>query len=406
MKKDLGRIGLVCRSGFKHLAVHQGALEYFLEASEKGLTDRPYFMTGGSAGALICTALNPWNGECSRKVGKTIYNLQASQIYEVRRQIQWLAVLTGAESFLGFLDLLLSKNSTLKTRLLLKSAWAVAALMTESGLFHQVLNQPSLFSNRPLWKLLSDPVNGLDFAGIWNSDVRLEIPAVDLLSEKEVVFSNYREEDRNRPDRSLRLLEQVIASSSIPAHFPAISVENQALYDAAIKNSIPIHLAVQAGCDTIFVFIYSLNGIRPRVENWVDKLTRSMDILINENIRKTLKWHMSINNDLLVKKEEDREAEEMKELCQQVETALSDRNKLIKSKLEKKLSDSKNRRQNYSFHGKKETRIIPVFSRVEIPDLNFRQFDNKQLNQAMRIGYEAAKEALENPDVWQEIWKE
>src|SRR3989344_4061790 len=230
------KVALVLSSGFKRLAPHVGALRAYFEAEKAGKVPRPHFITGASAGAIASAACLPWNDKNFEKITDAIINLKKSNIYSIWHLTELCGVLTLGESFLNFIPAL--NHDFLRSRrgqILIESGRTGISLFAKLGFFYELLKQPSIFSSEPLRRLLKKQ---LDFEGIWNSDIKLEIPAADLKSAKMVYFTNHLPEHRQALNRDGLLVDMIRASSSVPAFLPAIPFGHHLLDDAALLDNL------------------------------------------------------------------------------------------------------------------------------------------------------------------------
>lgn len=371
------KVAIVACSGFKRLPAHIGSYRFYFEAEKAGRVPRPYFITGASAGAIASAAVSPWNDSNFEKITHTIINLKKSNIFSIRHLTELFGVLTLGESFLNFIPPL--DYDFLKTRrgqIVFESGRSGISLLTKIGLFYELLKQPSIFSSEPLRRFLKEK---LDFAGIWNSDIKLEIPAADLKSAQMVYFTNYLPEHRQISNRNDVLVDMTRGSASVVAFLQTISLGNCILDDAALLNSIPLDRAMQAGCDVIFILMH-----RPYLEpinfknskvTWVEELNRAMDLAIGRGTELTLQWHEKINQDLEM-------AEQMEEILNKIPA--SEKTARLRVLLEK-----------FSASGLKKTKILPVWSDEPLPNLNFNKFDSASLKKSYDLGYQAMKKTLE-----------
>mgnify|MGYP001602779711 CR=1 FL=1 len=375
------KVALVYTSGFKKLLAHDGATDAYQEAEKAGRVPRPYFMTGASAGAIISAALSPWNIENSRRIKKALLGLKTSEIYSISHLTELLGVLTLGESFLNFIPPL--QHDFMKSRrgqILIETGRTGISLASKIGFFWELLKQPSIFSSEPLRRLLK---RELDCEAIWNSDVKLEIPAVDLQTAQMVYFTNYREEHRRHPKRDEVLVDMTQASASVTAFLPPIQIGNNLLDDAATLNSTPIDRAMAMGCDVIFVLMHrpylETIEIRNKKMTWVEELNRAMDIAIGRNTELTLNRHQEVSQDLEI-------IETLEQMTDEIPQSpeLLQRSHLMKFMLKK-----------LSAYGLSKTKIIPVLCDEPLPNLTFNKFDPESLKKGYELGYRAMKRTLE-----------
>lgn len=374
------KVALVCTSGMKRLAAHAGSLKCYFEEEKAGKAPHPHFITGASAGAIASAVFAPWTEKNFKKQTDAILNLKKSDIYSMWHLTELCGLITLGESFLNFIPAL--NHDFLRTRrgqILIESGRTGISLFAKLGFFYELLKQPSIFSSEPLRRLLKKQ---LDFEGIWNSDIKLEIPAADLKSAKMVYFTNHLPEHRQAPNRDGLLVDMIRASSSVPAFLPAIPFGHHLLDDAALLDNLPLHRAIQAGCDVIFVLIHRpyLEKIFLRKEKitWVEELNRAMDLAIGRSTELTLQRHQEINYDLEI-------IETLKDVMEEMSSS-------------PKLSQLKILLEQLTSYGLTKTKIIPVWCEESLPSLTFNKFDPEALKYSYKLGYQAMKKVLANID--------
>jgi hypothetical protein len=390
-------VGFVSAGGFRRLPMHVGAKYSYFSAEEKGYVPHPFFMGGSSAGAISDAACLPWTDRNFQKVARTILDLRQKDMFTFPTEVKLVAGLSIAESFLGFIHVLCPDLSR-EVKFGIESGRTLLSLGAKAApLYELFLRQTSLYSNAPLRRLLKDPGKGLDFPNIWNSDIRLEIPAVNILTGKEYIFS--LDDNWFHPDRDGRLISALLASSSLPAHFPLEKLDDQLLDDAAILNSIPIHRAIAAGCQTIFVFLYSNNGGISVMENWVDELSRALDISMGEIIKHNLAWHVNVNQYQQKVKQTQRKVAELEEAIYQLDQLVVVPEQegirgFLNEEIRQKLDQLKAGLGEYPCVKENTVTIIPVMSDAPMPEQYFRKFNKELMLQAMEIGFEAMTQTL------------
>lgn len=371
------KVAIVHSSGFKRLPAHVGGDRAYFDAEQAGLVPHPCFITGASAGAIASAVCAPWTEKNFQEVAEAIINLKKSDIYSWRHLTELCGALTLGESFLSFLPPFSHDFSkTRRGQILIESIRTGISLTTKLGLFYELLEQPSIFSSDPLCRLLK---RKLDFEAIWNSDIKLEIPAADLKNAKTFYFTNYLPEHRQLPNRDDVLVDMILASSSVVAFLQAISTQGRLLDDAALLNNVPIDRAMQAGCDVIFVAMY-----RPYLEKvhlnsptitWVEELNRAMDLAIGRSTELTLEGHEKTNHDLGI-------IETVEEIMAEMPPS-------------EKLSHLKILLAQLSAYGLQKTKIIPVMCERSLPSLTFNKFKPEAMKKSYDLGYQAMKQAIE-----------
>ncbi|MBI2676529.1 MAG: patatin-like phospholipase family protein [Candidatus Yanofskybacteria bacterium] len=375
------KIGFVLIGGVKRLAAHVGALYRYKLEEDVGKIMRPTFVIGSSSGSIpTATCFAPWHHKNIEFVGNIVRKLTRNQILSYHFWMESAGVLTIIEDFILPL---LPEGSTKTKRMIFKAGKSGLSLSTKALLVYELLEKPSLFSNKPLQKLLKDNMNrnkGFEF--FWKSgeeghnQIKLEIPAVDLVTAGEWIFTNYLPEHRSLADRDEFLIKAVLASASIPALFPTQELGNMVLDDAALRINAPLHRAVAAGCDVIFIFLHTPfhEKVAPP-KTWIEEFTRALEITVNESTRKTVEGHQETNQCLEV-------SENIKRIVAKRKDADLD------AEIEKET-------KKYPFYNRKKTILIPVVAEERLPEIFVGKFKKENMELGMEIGYRAMGKALE-----------
>ena len=377
------KIGFVLIGGFKRLAAHVGALYRYKSEEDAGKIAQPEFAIGSSAGAIAAVScFSPWHYKNIESVGNIVIELTKDQIWGYYFWMESAGVLTVVEDFiLPFLP----EGSTKTKRIIFKASKSGLSLSTKVLLAYELLEKPSLFSNKPLYRLLKNNMSkngGFEF--FWKSgeegpgQIKLEVPAVDLATANEWIFTNYLSEHRNLPGRDELLIKAVLASASVPASFPTQRIGDMVLDDAALRINAPLHRAVATGCDVIFVFLHTpFHEKAAPPETWIEELGRALEITISESTRKTVEGHQETNQNLKV-------SENIQKLLDKM-----DGKSLLREKVEREM-------KKFTFHGRKKTILIPVVSDERLPDIFVGKFKQENMKRGIEIGYRAMEQALKS----------
>ena len=371
------KIGFVLSGGFKRLSAHIGSLYRYKEEEDNGNVGRPEFAIGSSAGAIATVScFSPWHSKNIETVGNIIRNLTKDQIFEFHLLMESAGILTIVEDLLlPFLP----EGTTKAEKMIIKGGKSPLSLGTKAVLAYELLHRPSLFSNKPLYNLIKSTLKPEYF---WKSGenspnkIQLEIPAIDLVTAGEWMFTNYLPEHRNLENRDEWLIKSILASASVPAHFPTQKMGGLVLDDAALRINVPLHRAVAAECDVIFAFLQT--PFHEKVAppgTWIEELARALDITINESTRKTVEGHQETNQNLEV-------AENIQRLLDKM-----DEKSLLREKVEREM-------KKFTFHGRKKTMLIPVVSDEKLPDIFIGKFKKGDMQKGMEMGYRAMSKAL------------
>lgn len=362
------RIGIVAPGHFKRLAAEVGFLHAYYEACQKKFP-APEYMTGVSAGGLAIACASQWTDLDFKRTEEVLLNLKRKHFYAVNSKLKVLGELTAVTA-LG--SIIPTDKDTIKNPWLrygAKAAIALSILGMDKKFIEGLLHSDAIFSNENLYKLLE---RELRTDRIFKSPIKIEIPSVDINSKMFSVVSNFRPEDQ-RPDI---LLNGIVDSTRLPVFFPfRRNSKGHYLADGAALNNIPIHLARNFGCDVIVVLKFKCAGegsLVTEYNQWVSGLQRFVDILVDENARKTLRDYGYVNNDL---EQEDKikKAIGILESCPVRTPEETEALVLLK---EVKLS---------SF-GMKKIKLVIVDSE-EIPEFHFSNFNRETTRESLNIGF-------------------
>ena len=117
----------------------------------------------------------------------------------------------------------------------------------------------AIHDNDGLRQMLTSAMNAHDFADL---TVHFECVATDIDSVREVWFSEGP------------LIEPILASSAMPALYPAVEIDGVHYLDGAIVNDVPISRAVELGATSLYVLQVG-SFSRPR-----EKPRRPLDVAV------------------------------------------------------------------------------------------------------------------------------
>lgn len=147
----------------------------------------------------------------------------------------------------------------------------------------------SIGKNKGLKELLD---KYLDESRIKNSNVKLQITTVDLLSGMKVVYS-----DNNN------IRHAVLASSSFPIAFPPEETQNALFTDGGVMDIAPLSSVIEAGADEIVVVTtenpYGVNRIKKSsIKNVVGVASRVIELMTHEVLKNDIKMCAHINRNI------------------------------------------------------------------------------------------------------------
>ena len=202
----------------------------------------------------------------------------------------------------------------------------------------------------------------------------MEIASADVNNKKFSVISNFRPEDQ-KPEI---LLNGIVDSTRLPVFFPfRKDVQGNYLADGAALSNIPVHLALDHGCDVIIVLKFRCAGegsVDEKYDKWIPGLQRFIDMLVDERARVMMRDYEFVNNDL----EQENKIKRIIEILERGPGHTPEETEAITLLKDVKLSAS----------GKKRIKLIIVNSE-EIPEFHFSNFSKETTLKSMNIGYRA-----------------
>ena len=353
------KVGIVAPGHFKRLAAEVGFLHAYYEACQKGFP-LPDYMTGVSAGGIAIACAAQWTEDDFRRTEEILLGLKRKHFYGINPKLEVIGGLAGLAALGVMLPTEKIKNPWLRYGT--KAAIACTILGMDKTFVEGLLQSDAIFSTK-LYKFLEGK---LRIDRILGSPINIEIASVDVNNRTFSVVSNFRPEDQ-KPEI---LLNGIVDSTRLPVFFPFRRDEHgHYLADGAALSNVPIHLARNHGCDVIIVLKFCCAGEGPIVkeyDEWGSELQRFIDIMVDENARKTMRDYEFFNNDL----EQEEKIQRAIQLLEDCEA----RRILERVKL--------------SASGRRKIKLIVVDSE-EIPEFHFSSFSTEATRQSMNIGYKA-----------------
>jgi predicted acylesterase/phospholipase RssA len=232
----------------------------------------------------------------------------------------------------------------------------------------------SLLINSPLEKIIISKRIGLqEFIA---SAIKVDIVTTNFQTGEREIFSNKNPEHQ----KSYILKKALLASAAMPVIFPPVFLDGKQLLDGGVAETVPVNLAIQNDCDTIFVILTDPHhSIRTDkvFHNVFDIAKRAANITMWKNLNNDLKRCFEINNDIL----------NYKKLANEVFDLISQELKEVDTRrnLQLRLTEifaSK----NFSFQDKRAVNIILIEPDEE--SSSDRLFDYKSIPFYLQAGYE------------------
>lgn len=286
------RVAFILMPTVRRLSAHVGALNACFELSQKGILPRPYIIIGVSAGAAAGAGCLPWTEDNLKAAANVFANLEPGKISSLPWVTKTLIASVAVTTLFPVANFALRKVLSAKDggdaeKFSLDLGETLASWFLIGVLQYFFWKGESVFSNNKLRQLFSKGPKrgGLDLAGILNSDILFEIIATDMEKGEEVIFANYRKEDRDPK----RFVEALLASTAIAGSLPPLRIDGRILADGGIASRLPLHRALHHGVDAIVVFYYhSVLEEERGPFSWPASIVRSTEISEAKASRLTL----------------------------------------------------------------------------------------------------------------------
>lgn len=135
---------------------------------------------------------------------------------------------------------------------------------------------------------LVETMNRLDWQGVAKSDIRVEVGAVGV-SDGKIYYAD---------QHHYKFRDWVLASTSIPIIFPAVSISGGLYVDGGLRDMVPLSRAIRLGAETIYVVsphpAVSLSK-NLNAGNLTQYVNRIVDIVISNTIENDIHVANRIN---------------------------------------------------------------------------------------------------------------
>ncbi len=405
----------LCLPGtFPRLGPHAGALHALRNSASKGLLEKdPSFISTSSVAFIPASIYIQGLEEAHVEFEERLINLRKKHFVGLHPDLKKKAII----DFLSIAGLLVSAHEAGKIKSLLRSHSALLALgfpayKIAEKTIKDVFSVESFLVYDNLRKLLLET---LRFDLIFKSPIKIELPAVNLntagwtldqiLSDPPlylngwknmgwVSVTNFRPEDVNLETdlRNLRYVEGGINGLRVYGHVNSGRHNGMGhIVDTAALSNLPVHFAVKEGYSNIVVFHYNSRAEGPldrSFGNWVELLSRSFDITVSENTRKTILGYLRVNNDL---GQLNKQRESLKRLEERLYSqSLDVGNQQV---IRQHIREMEESMRNLSYAHKKKMNFLFVSS-DPIPDAHFSDFTQNQMIEGINAGWEAGLDAV------------
>ncbi len=403
------KYAITAPGSFSRLAPLVGTFHALHDASERGLISPPDFISTSSASGIAASVAIQRSEAKFIEIEELLINLRKSQFASLNPKIRNRGVLTIAAT----LGLLLPTHAIDNPYIRTAARVGVSgfAFWAQSEFIRDLFQAESFFRYDKLVNLLLDK---LDFEAIFNSPIKIEIPAVNLnksgwtldeiLSKPPlyldgwhnkgwVSVTNFRSEDVDLPKdiRNRKFVEGIVNGTRLPYFNPGRTDDGDYVVDTAFLSNIPIHFALSQGYSKIVIPYYNSSveaTTDVQFDNWLKSLNRSLDISVSESTRKAMLGYLRINNDLghLAKQ---------KEGLNRLEEFLDHKsiNEEIKIEIWRYIQEMRLLLDNLSYSNKKQIDFLFINSRP-LPRIHFSEFTKDEIAEGINIGWEAGWEAV------------
>lgn len=403
----------ICSMGtFARSAPITAFFHALLRALKEGkLLKRQSYIVTSSAGGIGATVALHESEDLFEKVERKQVNLRKRDFVDYHPKMKK----NVAMDFMSMLALLGVAHLTGKIKSPWKSYAALAALapatykISERAVKH-MFNAPSFLTYDNLHKLASEI---FDFDAIFNSPIKIEMPAVDIntagwmlndilanpsdymegwKNEGWVSATNFRPEDVNLPkeERNANYLNGMINGMRVWAHFEGGKHKNRpgAVFDTAVISNMPLHCPIKEGYSKIVVLHFNSTAEGPTDKlftRYMDSTNRCNDILVAESTKNTMIGYFKVNRDLAIMRKHEENLKWLEESLLHTFDATMQGQQAVREFIRKE----RELNTMLSYYNKKEIELIFVHS-DPIPDAHFHDFTPEQIIEGHNIGWNTA----------------
>lgn len=282
------RIACVFAPGFGRGARAIGASRCLFE---HGLW--PKMITGCSAGALAAESVVAGDKEELERAEAIWSALTPGKISRPR----WADdILVGSLVAGALLHVIPPLAKGVKSKKAERVIRALLSLGMQAASIKAFLEQSSIFSNDPLYRLLT----ALNMKKIFASETKMIITAAKYRSGERSVYTNFLPEDRNRAER---LLRGSMASATIVPEFPPIKIDEDYEFDGvfAEQDFLAFDLIEKyCECDHILFFVFYWLPKEERVGGFVSVSGRAHELMVEHMMRSILERLPQTTKDKLI----------------------------------------------------------------------------------------------------------
>lgn len=402
--------------GFSGMPAHLGAMHAWHSSN----LPPPEYICASSAGGIVGAITAQWDETHFRRAGDLMLKLRKKDFASLNPQIRNQGILT----ILSTLAMLIPTQEIEKLfpnnprtgrmiRYLSTAGVTGVALWAQKKFVKDMLfKSESFLVYDNLEKLL---LKTLDFNKIFGSEIKLELLAVninkagwmldDILKDPPLYLTgwknqgwvsgtNFRPEDTDldKDARNLKLIEAIVNGTRIWSIFQAgRTKDGDFIVDTAALSNVPVHFAIKEGYDKVIVFYYNRKIEAPTSKRFASLLeitSRSNDITVGENSRKTILGYYRINNDL---NELAKQRENLKKLEELVGKLDLDTSSQIRLKC--CITEQEESLRKLSYCNKKRIKFLIIKSEPLAP-INFSNFDGESMRESINKGAKALQDAV------------
>ncbi|OGN08708.1 MAG: hypothetical protein A3J46_06575 [Candidatus Yanofskybacteria bacterium RIFCSPHIGHO2_02_FULL_41_11] len=383
--KSPPRIGVMLGPHFVRMAGSFGYMKGYFKDYSLGRIPKPYNIVGVSSGSVVGAVTCPFTQKVFTKAEQRLTHLRGGDFYGQNKNL----MLWGGVEALGPLALFLPWEK-IRSGLLRNIAKGTAILgmeLAEEQFIEHLFSVNGMFSNYRLFKLMME---FLDFPGIYNSGILLDLVAANLngniLDNSNVaphIVTNYKPEHMWQNEI---LAEGVRQSTSIPGFFETHKNDyGESITDGGIYSAFPIEIPYNHGCDVIVIVELNYAGqgyLNHDYSKWTSAIHRALDITVDDKHTLVLRGCRNMNNDL-------EKIKSMEAAISGLESISKDLPARQKEAVNQQIVNLQQAIAGLTAYGKNFFNLVVVKSRREIPEFNFRSFDEKYMKMSIDIGEEA-----------------
>ena len=127
-----------------------------------------------------------------------------------------------------------------------------------------------------------------DIKNIKDIKIPIVIPATDLISDKEYVFTNYKDLDKEEYIHDIEIGKAVRASSTFPGMYAPFEYDKYQFVDGGVFNNVPTEETRKLGVDKVISVVFKLKNSKKQ-KTLYNVTMKSLDLMTYNLMEKSIK---------------------------------------------------------------------------------------------------------------------